>query len=444
MGVMNGITVQPSIADAEIRKSMQLLSTALNEHIKKCRSSSDDDKTKVMFHQVVDLMLADWSAFFLPPKHLKYKKVFRRALGIQPQLAQFDEESFDIDRHQHDLECLARIALSIKRNDVEEEIRKWLPYQPQINNPTLNNETKIKDGWVKLKDEGKYLIEKKEWAQAMFRFSQAIYLNSEEGSLYCYRAMCEIRLSKFQLAIEDAEDAIDLNPKCSEFQNTLSKAHLGLRSPQIKVATKSPKTVLQENHKCEEAFPVLQRAAENGLAEAQYRLGRMLIYGDGCPRNELAAKKWLLRARDQGFKPKALRTEKWVDDMMRHAKCLIQFESENKIKINGLSLVKRIERFSFFTHFKFDSIDELLESAITFETRLPAKQSNSIMKPVVEEWMPLMIERAKTRSLKAQSFFVAHELIIKAKKLLIQNQTVESFKMLREGTGIEPVQFPNY
>jgi hypothetical protein len=158
----------------------------------------------------------------------------------------------------------------------------------------------------------------------------------------------------------------------------------------------------------------------------------------------LAAKKWLLRARDQGFKPKALRTEKWVDDMMRHAKCLIQFESENKIKINGLSLVKRIERFSFFTHFKFDSIDELLESAITFETRLPAKQSNSIMKPVVEEWMPLMIERAKTRSLKAQSFFVAHELIIKAKKLLIQNQTVESFKMLREGTGIEPVQFPNY
>ncbi len=443
MGVINGIRVQPSIADEEIHKSMQLLSTALNEHIKKCQSISDD-KTKVMFHQVVDLMLADWSAFFLPPKHLKYKKVFQRALGIQPQLAHFDEESFDIDRHQHDLECLARIALSIKRTDVEEEIRKRLPYQPQVNNSTLNNETKIKDGWVKLKDEGKHLIEKKEWAEAMFRFSQAIYLNSEEGTLYCYRAMCEIRLSKFQLAIEDAEDAIDLNPKCPEFRNTLSKAYLGMRSPQIKVAIKSPKTVLQENQKSEEAFPLLQRAAESGFAEAQYRLGRMLIYGDGCRRNELAAKKWLLQARDQGFKPKALRTEKWMDDIIRHAKSLIHFESENKINVNGLSLAKRIERFSFFTHFKFDSVDELLESAITFETRLPAKQSNSIMKPVIEEWMPLMIERAKTRSLKAQSFFVAHELIIKAKKLLLQNQTVESFKMLREGTSIESMQFSNY
>jgi hypothetical protein len=119
MGIMNDIEgVKPSMADEEIRKSLQLCLKALNEHIQKCRSISDAEKTKVLFHQMVDFILADWFAFFLPPKNLKYKKVFQRALGIQPQLAQLDEESFDIDRHQHDLECLARIASAIKRPDV--------------------------------------------------------------------------------------------------------------------------------------------------------------------------------------------------------------------------------------------------------------------------------------------------------------------------------------
>jgi hypothetical protein len=66
------------------------------------------------------------------------------------------------------------------------------------------------------------------------------------------------------------------------------------------------------------------------------------------------------------------------------------------------------------------------------------------MKPNIEEWMPLMMQRAKSRSFKAQSFFVAHGLIIKAKKLLLQNQTVESFQMLREGKTNESVQFSNF
>ena len=444
---MNDIEgVKPSMADEEIRKSLQILAFCLNEHIQKCRSISDAEKTKVLFHQMVDFILADWFAFFLPPKNLKYKKVFQRALGIQPQLAQLDEESFDIDRHQHDLECLARIASAIKRPDVEKQIRDRLPYQLPRNNVTLNNGKKInKESWVKIKDEGRNLMEKKEWALAMVRFSQAIYLNSEESTLYRFRAMCEIQLSKFQLAIEDAQDAVELNPKCAEFRNVLSEAYLGLRRPaQAKFATKPTKSnnaVLQENkqqenQKCEkhqEAFPLLQRDAEKGLAEAQYRLGLLLIYGDGCSRHELAAKKWLQKAYDQGFKPKDGGGGKWVENITRHAKSLINFESGNNITISGLSLAKRIERFTSFTCFRFDSIDELLEYVIKFETRLPPKQSNSIMKPIMEEWMPLMMQRAKSRSFKAQSFFVSHGLIIKAKKLLLQNQTVESFQMLREG-----------
>ena len=47
-----------------------------------------------------------------------------------------------------------------------------------------------------------------------------------------------------------------------------------------------------------------------------------------------------------------------------------------------------------------------------------------------------MMKRAQNGSFKAQSFFNAHRLILQAKQLLQENKTVESFRMLREGTFV--------
>ncbi|KAI9566034.1 hypothetical protein GHT06_009834 [Daphnia sinensis] len=462
---------QLSNPDNDIRTSMRLLSGALNDHIQKHRPSEGTDKTKVLFHQLVDFMLASWSTFFVPGKSSKYKKIFQRALGIQPQLAQFDEESFDIDRHQHDLECLARIASSIKREDIEREIRMRLPHQPPKPNATAVNWNR-KAGWMKLEEEGKHHYEMKEWKLALVRFSQAISLNSEEGFLYSCRAMCELHLSKFQLAIEDAQDAVELDPKCAEYKCLLSEAFSGSLPCQpikskpidhyqlgrnyfygddgyvedhleaekhlktaatfnIRASLLLAKLLLKKERSCE-AFPFLQRAAEKGVVEAQFLFGRMLIYGDGCTRHEPAAKKWLFKAHAQGFIPKRSRNVRWVEEIVRHAESLVLFESENGIDSKGISIAKRLARFKSHTNFEFDEFDELLKSAIQFNNSHRAKETISLMKPAVEKWMPVMMKRAQDRSFKAQSFFHAHGLIMEAQRLLLRNLTVESLKILRE------------
>ena len=469
---------QLSTADRDMNSAMQLLSTALNEYSQKCKPIKGI-QTRA-FHQLVDFILDNWLTFFPLPKSSKYRKTFRRALGIQPQLAHFDEESFDVDRHQHDLETLARIAVAIKRHEIEDEIRKRLPYQPELAPVKSTNGTKVKELWVQLKDEGKHLFEKKQWDLAFIRFSQAIGLNLEEGILYSGRAQCEIQLLKFQLALEDAEDAIELNPKCTDYKRILSLAYLGLHPlHQGNVAKSTPTDfynlglsyyhgddefvqdllkaethfkmaadaghveagfmmgkLLLDKETPQDAFPFIQEAAENCIAEAQYELGRMLMYGDGCPRNEVMAKKWLTKAQGQGFRPKSEKDTKWVDEVMRSAKSLLSFESENNLISTGMTLSKRRERYESYNCFKFDGLDDLLECAVRFETRLPAKQCNSALKPAIDKWMPLMMKRAQNGSFKAQSFFNAHRLILQAKQLLQENKTVESFRMLREGTFV--------
>ncbi|KZS06839.1 putative Stress-induced-phosphoprotein 1/sw [Daphnia magna] len=478
MRVTNGSADQRELfkPDDDIHTSMRLLSGALNEHIQKHRSSEGVHKTKFLFHQLVDFMLASWSTFFVPGKSSKYKKIFQRALGIQPQLAQLDEESFDIDRHQHDLECLARMASSIKREDIVQEIRMLLPHQPPIPNATAINLSR-KEGWVKLEEEGKHHYEMKEWKLALVLFSQAIGLNSEEGILYSCRAMCELHLSKFQLAVEDAQDAVELDPKCAEYRRLLSEASSGSLPCQpiksklidfyqvgrnyfygdngfvedhveaeknlkmaaatfhVKPSLLLAKLLLKNERSCE-AFPFLQRAAEKGVVEAQYLFGRLLIYGDGCPRHEPAAKKWFFKAHAQGFVPKSIKNVRWVDEIVKHAESLVRFESDNNIDSKGISLAKRLSRFTSHTSFEFDGFDELLKSAIQFNTSHPTKET-ILMKPAIEVWMPMMMKRAQNRSFKAQSFFLAHGLIMEAQKLLLRNQTVQSLKMLREDAAEE-------
>ena len=53
----------------------------------------------------------------------------------------------------------------------------------------------------------------KEWTDSMNCFTKAIRLNKTEPLLYSNRAMCEFNLRKFQLALEDIEYAISLDPK---------------------------------------------------------------------------------------------------------------------------------------------------------------------------------------------------------------------------------------
>ena len=79
----------------------------------------------------------------------------------------------------------------------------------------------MKKSWTELRDEATAHLENQEWLEAMNCYTKAIRRNSNEASLYCNRAVCEIRLKKFDLAREDAQTALFMDPKNIKFHQTL-------------------------------------------------------------------------------------------------------------------------------------------------------------------------------------------------------------------------------
>src|SRR6201995_2695110 len=49
------------------------------------------------------------------------------------------------------------------------------------------------------------------------------------------------------------------------------------------------------------AFPLLSRAAQAGIAEAEFRIGRCYLEGAGVPPSRADGARWLERAANQGY-----------------------------------------------------------------------------------------------------------------------------------------------
>lgn len=182
--------------------------------------------------------------------------------------------------------------------------------------------------------------------------------------------------------------------------------------------------------KIEGAFPFICRADETVSAEAQFELGRMLTFVDGSAHHDPTAKTRLLKIEVQGEKHK---DKKWVEGWIRNAKRLMRFELETNLYSEKMTTADRLERFSSYYRYKFSGIDDILDLSITFKSRMPTTHFNPAIKPDIDEWMPLMIKRAKQGSFKAQCFFTAHQIIVEANKVFRDNKIIESFKLLREG-----------
>ena len=297
--------------------------------------------------------------------------------------------------------------------------------------------------------------------------------------MYADRAICELELSKVLLAQEDAEDACSINPKAPEYVRTRSKVILALNSstPQdffvlaknlatgengflkdrekalrhLKVAVHVGhleaefflgQLLLELEESKAEGFLHIQHAAEGGLANAQFEMGLLLSFGVNFPRHESNARKWLIKARSQGFVPLVESSisglsdgKDWVEQMLKIARQLTNFESENHFNTVGMSILERQERFTLFTNFLDGGIEDLLKSTIHFASRIP-KKSNSPMKSCTALWITQMLDRAKRGSFKARTFFSSHRLIFQAKQLLVDNQSSNAFQKLREVRSI--------
>ncbi len=78
------------------------------------------------------------------------------------------------------------------------------------------------------KDKGNLLVQEKKFAEALECYSKAIELDSKDPILYSNRSLMHSNLNEFDLALIDADKAIEINPNYSKAYLRRGKALEGL------------------------------------------------------------------------------------------------------------------------------------------------------------------------------------------------------------------------
>jgi len=198
-----------------------------------------NNNKKPDFSQCIQAIKNNWISFYPPESEFtNSKKYFTRANQIRHMVA---HQAIDCNTYQHQMECLAKVATAIGRPDLNQKILNLVVVKkddkeeasiPPEEDHTIEVANVRKDDWTCLKQEGDQLYIQKRWREAMNCFTRAILLNQEEAVLYSSRAQCEFNLLKFDLAREDFEDAIQLDPSNIKHFQIISKVLLEIKLPQ--------------------------------------------------------------------------------------------------------------------------------------------------------------------------------------------------------------------
>ncbi|TKR71662.1 hypothetical protein L596_019224 [Steinernema carpocapsae] len=105
-----------------------------------------------------------------------------------------------------------------------------------------------------LKDRGNHMFQMSRFEEALSYYDKAIIRDSNEPSYFTNRALCFLRLKKWERAMDDCRKAIDLDPKNVKANYYYGKACV-------------------HSHNYDEAIKVLTRACDLSLAQK-------LAYGD--------------------------------------------------------------------------------------------------------------------------------------------------------------------
>jgi TPR repeat protein len=160
-----------------------------------------------------------WSVF---SKHFDpdFKKLSKRSIEIRNSISHQDISKIDFER---DLETLIKFATLIDSNELKNQIKTI------INDQQSSEDFQNKSGeWYEMKEKGNEHFKIGNFTEALIFYTKAIKLDNKQASLYSNRALCELKLEKFELARQDSEDAIDLEPNNVKYYRILSEALMKL------------------------------------------------------------------------------------------------------------------------------------------------------------------------------------------------------------------------
>ncbi len=184
------------------------------------------------FNQCLGVLLTHKETIFTGSSQSKtsIRKLLDRARNVRNT---YSHQSFNAARHQHNVECLEKVAVLV---GLDPKSLKLTIATPTL--PTPCGPSKLPNEWESLKEEGNQFYKSSNWTEAMNCYTQALSRDPKQAVLYSNRALCEIQLEMFDLAREDAEDAIELDKKQVKYYRTLSEAlyHLKLFPEAVEVA----------------------------------------------------------------------------------------------------------------------------------------------------------------------------------------------------------------
>jgi len=230
-GIVAGM--EQAEADANIQYAISLLHPFLVKLLlSKPITKKKMGNKKTDFSQSLQAIIEDWKLFYpAESKFAFFQKYFSRAKLVRHLVA---HQSFDRNRYQHYMECLSMVATAIGQPNLKDIILNLVAVkddskEKQEKNQAKNISTLVQQEWALLKEEGNQFYKEERWNEAMNCYTRAIHLNQQDAVLYSNRSLCELRLSKFDLAREDIEDAIQLDPKNVKYFRVLSEVLLEMR-----------------------------------------------------------------------------------------------------------------------------------------------------------------------------------------------------------------------
>jgi tetratricopeptide (TPR) repeat protein len=178
---MSNLVAESDIKSAAAAGQIQFAINLLNQRLVTFIQSKLPENPKTDFNQSLRTIHQNEKIFFPNSEDQEgLKKKFERAREIRNR---YSHQNFDLNRFEHDVECLAEIAALVGAKGVGDKILKLIP--------------SVKgSAWQQLKDEGNEHYKKQRWTEAMNSYTKAIRVNPKVATLYSNRALCEIRLSK--------------------------------------------------------------------------------------------------------------------------------------------------------------------------------------------------------------------------------------------------------
>ncbi|CAF1323790.1 unnamed protein product [Rotaria magnacalcarata] len=185
-----------------------------------------------------------------------------------------------------------------------------------------------------------------------------------------------------------------------------------------------------------DGFMYMKQAAEKNHVLAQWRLGKLLAFGNGCERNMDEARRWMKRAKRQGIKlccgsgKDMIEKNIDVDQELKGAEAVCNFEqTHSDWSIEGMTIEERVLRY----------LNELLPSSVP---PIPSVASLSMTPDETAISIPyeysltnekVFIEvgrRANAGSITAQLYMTGCAIVLEASDKL-KNSPVEGLSLVR-------------